>query len=75
MRSEAGYLLIFASIGSLLAVIYFSTLIKLLPEPEHPILKAAYADTRYGIVVPVTLPVFVIAVYLNWFAINLYKSS
>lgn len=75
MRSEAGYLLVFASISSLLAVLYFTIVIRLLPEPSDPFLKAAYEDTRYGILVPVTLAVFVIAVYLNWFSINLYKSS
>jgi len=75
MRSEAGYLLLFASITSLLAVLYFTILIKLLPEPHHPFLKLAYADSHYALLVPVTLPVFVIAVYFNWFSINLYKSS
>jgi len=75
MRSEAGYLLVFASLTSLFAVFYFTVLIKLFPEPQHPVLKLAYADSFYGVLVPVTLPVFVIAVYFNWFSINLYKSS
>ena len=75
MRSEAGHLLIFGSIGSLLTAIYFTVIIRLLPEPEHLLLQAAYNDTRYCVLVPVTIPVFVIAVYFNWFSINLYKSS
>jgi len=75
MRSEAGFLLVFASLGSLLLVLYFTVIIKLLPEPEHPFLQLARKDDFYCILIPVTVPVFVLAVYFNWFSINLYKSS
>jgi phosphatidylinositol glycan anchor class Y biosynthesis protein len=75
MRSEAGYALVLLSISSLLLVLYFCVFIKILPEPEHPFLCFARSDSHYSILVPVTLPVFVLAVYFNWFSINLYKSS
>lgn len=75
MRSEAGYLLVFASFSSLFLVFYFTILIKILPEPEHPFLQFARNDSHYSLLIPVTVPVFVLAVYFNWFSINLYKSS
>jgi len=34
-----------------------------------------HPDDYYHLLVPVTVPVAVVAVYLNWFSINLFKSS
>ena len=51
---------------------------KLLPEPskqENFLLWAIREDDYYHLLVPVTVPVAVVAVYLNWFSINLFKSS
>ena len=75
IRRSCGIGLLFCSVTFLAVVIYATLLIKMMPPPESPILNLVRSDHYYCLLVPVTVPVFVFAVYLNWFSINLYKSS
>lgn len=75
MRKACGVVLLVLSLGALLLYLTLTFFSKLLPEPEGAILKAIREDTHYCLLIPVTIQVAVIAVYFNWFSINLYKSS
>uniref|UniRef100_A0A7S1SN88 Uncharacterized protein n=1 Tax=Tetraselmis chuii TaxID=63592 RepID=A0A7S1SN88_9CHLO len=48
---------------------------KLAPPFEHPVLKAIQEDTYYCLLVPMTLPVTVIAVIVNWISMKLFKHN
>ena len=78
MQRVLGWLLVVASAGSLALFLYAAVLVRLLPAPSKaasPVLWAIREDDYYHRLVPVTVPVAVVAVYLNWFSINLFKSS
>ena len=78
MIKVLGWLLLTGSLGSLSLFLYAAVFVRLLPEPSKeasPVLWALRDDEYYHLLVPVTVPVAVFAVYLNWFSINLFKSS
>ena len=78
MIKALGWLLLVASTGSLVLFLYAAFFLRLLPEPskqESPVLWAIREDEYYHLLIPVTFPVAVVAVYLNWLSINLFKSS
>ena len=78
MQRALGWLLLVASVGSLALFLYAAILVRVLPAPSleaSPVLSAIREDDYYHLLVPVTVPVAVVAVYLNWFSINLFKSS
>ncbi len=75
MRRCCGLSLLICSVLFLIIIVYTTVISKLLPPPESPILELIRSDRYYCLLIPLTIPVFVFAVYLNWFSINLYKSS
>jgi phosphatidylinositol glycan anchor class Y biosynthesis protein len=78
MIKVLGWLLLAGSLGSLALFLYAAIIVRVLPAPSKdssPVLWAIREDEYYHLLVPVTVPVAVIAVYLNWFSINLFKSS
>ncbi|KAK9154776.1 hypothetical protein Sjap_002256 [Stephania japonica] len=64
-------------IGFILFLSFFYTAIlsKLLPKSENPNISAIQNDRYYCILVPVTLPVLVVAVYLHWLSMKLFKHA
>jgi phosphatidylinositol glycan anchor class Y biosynthesis protein len=78
MIKVLGWLLLSGSLVSLTLFLYAAVFSRLLPEPSKeasPVLWAIREDEYYHLLLPVTVPVAVVAVYLNWFSINLFKSS
>jgi len=76
MRKACGWVLLVCSVGFLLIYLYIAFFLKLLPEPsDSPTLSLLRSDTFYCLLIPVTIQVAVLAVYFNWFSINLYKSA
>ena len=75
MRRCCGLSLLCCSVTFLIIVLYTTVISKILTPPESPILEIIRSDRYYCLLIPLTAPVFVFAVYLNWFSINLYKSS
>ncbi|GAB2218399.1 hypothetical protein Droror1_Dr00001622 [Drosera rotundifolia] len=63
--------------GSVLfAVFSFSAIVsKILPTFENPILAAIQRDKYYCFLVPLTLPVLVVAVYFHWLSMKLFKHA
>lgn len=47
----------------------------LLPPLAHPWLAAVQADRYYQLLVPLTVPVTIAAIALNWFSMKLFKHN
>ncbi|XVF04761.1 hypothetical protein REPUB_Repub05bG0113000 [Reevesia pubescens] len=70
-----GWLLV--GIGSLILTGFlFTALIsKLLPPSNYPLIAAIQNDRYYCYLVPLTLPVLVVAVYFHWLSMKLFKHA
>ncbi|KAK8604959.1 hypothetical protein V6N13_082422 [Hibiscus sabdariffa] len=71
-----GWLLV--GIGSLLFLGFLFTafISKLLPPSNHHLLAAIRNDSRYYCyLVPLTLPVLVVAVYFHWLSMKLFRHA
>lgn len=53
----------------------FPQLAPLLPPSERPWLAAVQQDGYYQLLVPLTVPVTIAAISLNWFAMKLFKHN
>ncbi|KAL8147309.1 hypothetical protein AgCh_004863 [Apium graveolens] len=69
--------LIMISVGSLtfLGFLYAAIISKLLPESENKILAAIQNDRYYCFLVPLTLPISIVAVYFHWLSMKLFKHA
>lgn len=47
----------------------------LLPPSQHPWLAAVQADRYYHLLLPLTVPVTIAAIALNWFSMKLFKHN
>lgn len=71
-----GALLICAGVLGLALLLYTTVLSKLLPpSPGSPLLDAVRTDWYYTLVVPLTGPVVLAAVYLHWLSMKLFKHA
>ncbi|KAL1525510.1 hypothetical protein AB1Y20_020366 [Prymnesium parvum] len=57
---------------SLTLLVYWLLFSKLLPRTGHHVLDWLRDDTYYCVLVPLTLPVAVVAAYLRWFTNQLF---
>jgi hypothetical protein len=68
-------LLICAGLLGLALLLYTTVLSKLLPPSCSPLLDAVRTDWYYTLVVPLTGPVVLAAVYLHWLSMKLFKHA
>ncbi|XP_019463649.1 PREDICTED: uncharacterized protein LOC109362368 [Lupinus angustifolius] len=67
---------LFMSIGSVFFVGYFIAVIsKLLPPSNIAVISAMQNDWYYCFLVPLTLPIVVIAVYFHWLSMKVFKHA
>ncbi|CAJ1948116.1 unnamed protein product [Sphenostylis stenocarpa] len=68
---------LFLSIGSVFFVGYFfvAVISKLLPPSRVPLISALQKDWYYCFLVPLTLPIIVVAVYFHWLTMKLFKHA
>ncbi|XP_043724034.1 uncharacterized protein LOC122671020 [Telopea speciosissima] len=68
---------IFVVLGSVsfLGFFYAAILSKLLPPSGNQIMSAIQNDRYYCLLVPLTLPVLVVAVYFHWLSMKLFKHA
>ncbi|WVZ68026.1 hypothetical protein U9M48_017017 [Paspalum notatum var. saurae] len=55
--------------------LYAAVVSKLLPPYENRILAAIQNDWYYCLLVPLTLPVIIVAVYLRWLSMKMFKHA
>ncbi|GLT82148.1 hypothetical protein SLE2022_005580 [Rubroshorea leprosula] len=67
----------FIAIGSIfLPVFVFAAVVsKLLPPSNNPVIAAVQKDRYYYLLVPLTLPVLVVAIYFHWLSMKLFKHA
>ncbi|XVF31349.1 hypothetical protein REPUB_Repub16aG0138200 [Reevesia pubescens] len=70
-----GWLLV--GIGSLIlpGFLFTALILKLLPTLNYPLIAAIQNDRYYCYLVPLTLPVLVVAVYFHWLSMKLFKHA
>ncbi|CAL5195273.1 unnamed protein product [Lathyrus oleraceus] len=74
-RNLWGWLLL--SIGSILFVAYFFLALfsKLLPPSHIPLISSFQNDWYYCFLVPLTLPIIMVAVYFHWLSMKMFKHA
>ncbi|PRQ38236.1 putative phosphatidylinositol N-acetylglucosaminyltransferase subunit Y [Rosa chinensis] len=67
----------FIGSGSLFFVgfLYATIFSKLLPPSDNTIISAIQNDRYYCFLVPLTLPVLVVAVYFHWLSMKMFKHA
>ncbi|KAK9273399.1 hypothetical protein L1049_018209 [Liquidambar formosana] len=66
--------LVFGSVF-LLGFLYAAIISKLLPTSENVIISAIQNDRYYCFLVPLTLPILLVAVYFHWLSMKLFKHA
>ncbi|KAI5002340.1 hypothetical protein ZWY2020_026990 [Hordeum vulgare] len=69
--------LAFVASGIVLFVGFFYAAVvsKLFPPYENQLLSAIQNDRYYCLLVPLTLPVIIVAVYLHWLSMKMFKHA
>ncbi|KAJ3697279.1 hypothetical protein LUZ61_000984 [Rhynchospora tenuis] len=74
-RVVTGIAFIASGVISFLLFSFAAILSKLLPPFQNSILRAIQDDRYYYFQLPLTIPVIVIAVYLHWLSMKLFKHA
>ncbi|KAJ8752521.1 hypothetical protein K2173_004809 [Erythroxylum novogranatense] len=69
------WFLIVAGLVSFIGFVFAAIISKLLPSSDNPIVSAIQNDRYYCFLVPLTLPITVIAVYFHWLSMKLFKHA
>ncbi|KAK8641240.1 hypothetical protein V6N13_010658 [Hibiscus sabdariffa] len=77
LRTTTFWGLLLVGIGSLLlpGFLFAAFMSKLLPPSNYPLIAAIRNDRYYCYLVPLTLPILVIAVYFHWLSMKLFKHA
>ncbi|KAI7836653.1 hypothetical protein COHA_009537 [Chlorella ohadii] len=70
-----GVLLILGGVATLALGVFAFVVAPLLPPLSHPWLAAVQEDRYYRLLVPLTVPVTIAAITLNWFSMKLFKHN
>ncbi|KAF3954934.1 hypothetical protein ACB098_08G159000 [Castanea mollissima] len=67
----------FVTIGSVFFVgfLFAAVISKLLPPSHNALISSIQNDWYYCFLVPLTLPVLVVAVYFHWISMKLFKHA
>ena len=75
MQRTSALALVVGSFGSSVFLLYWLLLSKLLPPTGHWLLDALREDRYYCVLVPLSLPIALVASYLGWFASKLFRHN
>lgn len=70
-----GMLIILTGVASLAACAFAMLVAPWLPPSPHPLVAAIQGDRYYQLLIPLTVPVTIIAISLNWFSMKLFKHN
>ena len=68
-----GYLLLAGSFVFFVVGMYSCLISKWMPVLGHPLLDFLREDYYYSLLLPLLIPVFIVAVYLNWYEVFLFN--
>ncbi|RLN41346.1 hypothetical protein C2845_PM01G46390 [Panicum miliaceum] len=74
-RGLVGSALIAFGITLFVGFFYAAVVSKLLPPYENQLLAAIQNDWYYCLLVPLALPVIIVAVYLHWLSMKMFKHA
>ncbi|XP_056168837.1 uncharacterized protein LOC115674106 [Syzygium oleosum] len=68
---------LFVAVGCVcfVAFAYAAVVSKLLPPSDNAVISAVQNDRYYCFLVPLTLPILVVAVYFHWLSMKLFKHA
>ena len=75
MRKSSALALVIGSILSFAFLLYWLLLSKLLSPTGHWLLDALRDDRYYGVLVPLCMPITLVASYLGWFARKIFNHN
>ena len=70
-----GYLLLAASMLFLLVNLFTIVVSKLMPISDQPWIAAVQLDTYYCLLLPLLFPIALVAIYLNWLGLKLFRHN
>ncbi|KAK1397487.1 putative phosphatidylinositol N-acetylglucosaminyltransferase subunit Y [Heracleum sosnowskyi] len=73
--SVQGLIMVFVGSFTFLGFLYAAIISKLLPPSENSIVAAIQNDRYYCFLVPLTLPIIIVAVYFHWLSMKLFKHA
>ncbi|BBN11221.1 phosphatidylinositol N-acetylglucosaminyltransferase subunit Y [Marchantia polymorpha subsp. ruderalis] len=73
--AHLGVMLIIAGIASVALCIYTLATAKILPPARNPSVDMMRSDWYYCLLLPLTLPVTLVAIYLHWLSMKLFKHA
>ncbi|CAA2958997.1 Phosphatidylinositol N-acetylglucosaminyltransferase subunit Y [Olea europaea subsp. europaea] len=67
----------FVLIGSIsfLGFLYVAVISKLLPSSDNAVISAIQNDWYYCFLMPLTIPILVVSVYVHWLSMKLFKHA
>ncbi|KAK3408516.1 hypothetical protein EUGRSUZ_J00742 [Eucalyptus grandis] len=74
-RTLRGSLFVAAGCVCFVAFAYAAVVSKLLPPSDNAVVAAVQNDRYYCFLVPLTLPILVVAVYFHWLSMKLFKHA
>ncbi|KAL7174247.1 hypothetical protein ACSBR2_033493 [Camellia fascicularis] len=69
-----GFLLIFGSVF-FVGFFYAAIILKFLPPSDNALISAIQTDRYYCFLVPLTLPILLVAVYFHWLSMKFFKHA
>ena len=70
-----GYGVLVVVMGFFVVAIYMTVISKIMPYTENAILDAIKDDMYYCFLLPLTIPVGVLFVYLNWMSLKFFRHN
>ncbi|CAL5352382.1 hypothetical protein ACSBR1_034116 [Camellia fascicularis] len=68
------FLLIFGSVF-FVGFFYAAIILKFLPPSDNALISAIQTDRYYCFLVPLTLPILLVAVYFHWLSMKFFKHA
>ncbi|GMI81598.1 hypothetical protein HRI_001829100 [Hibiscus trionum] len=77
LRTTTFWGLLLLGIGTVVlpGFLFTALMSRLLPPSNYPLIAAIRNDRYYCYLVPLTLPILVIAVYFHWLSMKLFKHA
>ncbi|KAK9673630.1 hypothetical protein RND81_12G179800 [Saponaria officinalis] len=74
-HSNCGLIFLVFGIISFVGFLHAAVISKFLPPSNNPIISAVQFDRYYCFLLPLSLPVLVLAVYFHWLSMKLFKHA
>ncbi|KAL9248188.1 hypothetical protein vseg_021540 [Gypsophila vaccaria] len=70
-----GVIFVMVGLVSFALFIYAAVVSKIMPQSDNPYISAIQRDRYYCFLVPLSVPILVVAVYFHWLSMKLFKHA